>query len=122
MAIRLLDGRCEVAMCKQIFAVIVVAAALAAAACSDTDARLTTTGPAALRTNDGPFDRAPFVGINPSTLTSELINNFVACPAVQPFLVRTNLLIRANGDDDIFLSSVRMRFTDTSGIAAPDVT
>jgi hypothetical protein len=109
-------------MCKQIFAVIVVAAALAAAACSDSDARLTTTGPAALRTNDSPFDRAPFVGINPSTLTSELIDNFVACPAVQPFLVRANLLIRANGDDDIFISSVRMQFTDTSGIVAPEVT
>jgi hypothetical protein len=109
-------------MLKQTFAVVLVAAALAAAACSDSDARLTATGPAALRSSDGPFGRAPFVGINPSILTSELINNFVACPTVQPFLVTANLLIRADGDSAIFVNSVRMRFTDTSGITAPDVT
>lgn len=109
-------------MLKQILAVIVVAAALAVAACSDSDARLTATGPSGLQSNDNPFDGAPFVGINPSALTSELIDNFVACPAVQPFLVRANLLIRANGDDDIFISSVRIQFTDTSGIVAPEVT
>ena len=119
---RLLDAGCEVAMLKQIFAGIVVAAALAVAACSDSETRLTATGPSGLQSKDNPFDGAPFVGINPSALTSELIDNFVACPAVQPFLVRANLLIRANGDDDIFISSVRMQFTDTSGIVAPEVT
>jgi hypothetical protein len=41
---------------------------------------------------------------------------------VQPFLVRANLVFRVNGDDVLFISSVRMLFTDTSGIAAPQVT
>ena len=99
-----------------------VAAAAMAAACSDSDARLAPAGPAALRTDDTSFGRAPFVGINPASLTSELIDNFVACPAFQPFLVRANLLIRSNSDDVVFISNVRMQFTDTSGIAAPEVT
>lgn len=107
-------------MLKKLFAVFVAAAALAA--CSDSDARLTATGPAPLRSDDGFLKPAPFVGINPSSLASELINNSVACPAVQPFLVRFNLLIRADGDSAVFISSVQMRFTDTFGIAAPDVT
>lgn len=108
-------------MLNKKLAVIVAAAALAVSACSDNDARSTVTGPAALRSNDNPFDRAPFVGINPTSLTSELIDSSVACPAVQPFLIRANLLIRANSDD-VIISSVLMQFTDTSGIAAPDVT
>ena len=109
-------------MLNRKLAVIVTAAALAACACSDSDARRTATGPAALESNDNPFGRAPFVGVNPTSLTSELIDSFVACPAVPPFLVRANLLIRANSDDVVFISSVRMQFTDTSGIAAPEVT
>jgi hypothetical protein len=113
--------RSEVAMVNKRLSVIVAAAALAAA-CSDSDARLAPAGPAALRADDGFSERAPFVGINPTSLTSELINSSVACPAVQPFLVRTNLVIRPNPDDFVFISSVRMQFTDTAGNAAPAVT
>src|SRR5262245_60870076 len=109
---RLLDAEREVAMLKHTFAVLVAAAALAA--CSDSDARLTPAGPAALRVDDG-LGRAPFVGINPAALRSELINNSVGCPAVQPFLVRANLVFQITGDDVLFISSVRMQFTDTSG-------
>jgi hypothetical protein len=119
---RLLDARCEVAMLKQILAVIVVAAALAVAACSDSETRLTATGPSGLQSNDNPFKGAPFVGINPSALTSELINNSVACPAVQPFLVDATVVIRSDRNAAIFIDSIRMRFTDTTGTAAPDVT
>ena len=107
-------------MCKTI---VIVVAALAAAACSDTDARLTATGPtAALRADEGLFGRAPFVGINPSTLTSELLDNVAFCPRVQPFLVRANLLIRVDGDTALFVDTIRMQFFDTFGVAAPEVT
>jgi hypothetical protein len=109
-------------MLKKISAVFVVAVALAVAACGDGDARLTTTGPAALTMDDNPFGRAPFVGVSPNTLTPELINNSVACPAVQPFLVRANLQIRVDGDTAVSVDSIRMQFVDVTGIAAPPVT
>jgi hypothetical protein len=109
-------------MLKQIFAAVVVAAALSAAACSDGDARLTPSGPQALRENDNWLAPAPFVGITSSVLSAQLINNFVACPAIQPFLVTANIVVRADGDAAVFIDSVRMRFTDTSGFAAPEVT
>jgi hypothetical protein len=122
LAMRLLDARCEVAMLKQILAGIVVAAALAVAACSDSETRLTATGPSGLQSNDNPFSGAPFVGINPSALTSKLIDNSVACPAVQPFLIDATVVVRTDRNAPIFIDSIRMQFTDTRGTAAPDVT
>ena len=109
-------------MLKRTFAAVVVAAALSAAACSDGDARLTPSGPQALRENNNWVAPAPFVGITSSVLSAQLIDNFVACPAIQPFLVTANIVVRADGDAPVFIDRVRIRFTDTSGFAAPEVT
>lgn len=106
-------------MFKQTAAIALVAASLLTAACSDTDTRVTATGPAALDVGS-PFGTAPFAGLSPTQLSSELIGN-TRCPDAQPFRVLANLSIRAD-NDAVFLREVRMRFTDSSGIAAPQVT
>ena len=65
---------------------------------------------------------APFVGVTPSVPSAQLINNSVACPAIQPFLVDATVVVRTDRNAAIFIDSIRMRFTDTTGTAAPDVT
>ena len=107
-------------MWKRTSAVIILAAVLAAA-CSDGDAPLAPTGAAALQSNDW-MRPAPFVGVTPSVLSAQPINDFGACPAVQPFLVNATVLVRTDRNAPIFIDSIRMRFTDTTGTAAPDVT
>jgi hypothetical protein len=107
-------------MWKPTSAVIVLAAVLAAA-CSDGDAPLAPTGAAALQSNDW-MRPAPFVGVTPSVLSAQLIDNSVACPAVQPFLVDATVVVRTDRNAPIFIDSIRMQFTDTRGTAAPDVT
>ena len=106
-------------MFKQSAAIALAAASLLTAACSDTDTRVTATSPATLDVGS-PFGNAPFAGLSPTQLSSELIGN-ARCPDAHPFRVSANLSVRADADA-FFVREVRMRFTDSSGIAAPQVT
>lgn len=103
-------------MLKQTLTVVFLAAAMLTTACSDTDTRVTATGPSALLIAD-----SQFASISPSTLTAQLIGRS-ACPELQPLRVTANLVVQSDDEVTLFLNEVRMRFTDRTGLPGPQVT
>lgn len=103
-------------MFKQTAAFAILAASLLTAGCSGTDARVTATGPTSLQ-----LSGSAFASIRPSLLSAQLIGN-AGCPELQPLRVTANLTVLADGEVSFLVTEVRMRFVDTFGITAPQVT
>ena len=103
-------------MPKQIAAITFLAACLLATGCSDTDAPATATGPMALT-----LASSTFASISPAVLTAQLTGR-PNCPGLQPLRVTANLVVLADDDVTLFLNEVRLRFTDRTGVAGPQVT
>jgi hypothetical protein len=61
------------------------------------------------------------VGIQPSLVTVQSISQ-ASCPTVPPFLGSLNLIVQSDGDLGLFVTQVRMTFTDSLGVTAPTVT
>jgi hypothetical protein len=95
-----------------------VVGALLATSCSDTDARVTATGPTAL-VQSGGFE-SPFFSVAQSPIFAQPIRN-AFCPTLPPFTAVLRLSIRA-GSFRLFIRDISLRFVDTSGIRMPQVT
>ena len=100
---------------------LLIASALVSTGCSDNDDATTATAPTTLRSVGTFSPGLPSLGIHPSFLSPELIHNF-ACPAIQPYRLAPTLTVGAPGDVGVFVTGVRMRFIDSSGITPPQVT
>jgi hypothetical protein len=106
-------------MFKHTIAITILASSLLTTGCSDTDARLTATGPSALQLTSS---AAPFAGISPTSTIAQLIGDIAGCPTIQPMRVGVDLTVHGRRDVDLFLTEVRMQFFDTTGLQAPQVT
>ena len=103
-------------MFKQTAALAILGVSLLTAGCSDSDSRLTATGPVGLHLAGSASVatiQPPFVGAQPT--------GGGACPHVQPLRALLNLNVHAD-DFDLRLREIRMQFFDTAGMAAPQVT
>ena len=91
--------------------------AVLAAACGDSDAPSTVTGPQPLQL------AAPtaFATLQPSTLTSELSRGG-RCPDSQPFRATAALQVIGDHDTILEIDSIRLEFFDHHRNAAPAVT
>jgi hypothetical protein len=94
---------------------LLVAAVLLTASCSDTDAGLTATQPSVLRTSSVVVDAT-----SSTAVAQPVANPF--CPSVAPFEVPLGVTVRATGSSAVVITRIGMRFTDTSGRQAPEVT
>ena len=103
-------------MFKHTAALAILGASLLTSDCSSTDTSVTATGPTSLQ-----FSGSAFASIRPSLLSAQRIGN-TGCPDVQPLRVTANLTVLAEGEVSFLLTEVRMRFVDTFGITAPQVT
>jgi hypothetical protein len=96
-------------------AVVLVAAAFFASSCSDTDARSAMTQPS-------------FVGGSSVVVTAASSTAFAQpannpfCPSIAPFNVVFGIVVRANGSSNVIIDGVQLRFTDSSGLQAPQIT
>jgi hypothetical protein len=56
------------------------------------------------------------------TVVAQSIGHVGGCPAIAPFSVPIHLVVRVNGGVNIFITQIRMRFTDPFRIEMPQVT
>jgi hypothetical protein len=96
-------------------ALLLVAAVLLVASCSDTDA---PTGPTEI---SGPNTSRLVVDATSTTVVAEPIAN-PFCPTITPFNVRLGVILRATGSFPVVVTGIRARFTDSFGRSAPQVT
>jgi hypothetical protein len=85
------------------------------ASCSDTDARLVTTGPSGI-------DSAS-LAVEPTSATAfaEPVGGSI-CPSVAPFNVRFGLSVTTTDWSSVIITGITAQFTDASGARAPQVT
>lgn len=88
---------------------------LLAASCSNMDARVGVPAPTPVGA-----DAAPNFSASESVVSTQAIRD-PFCPSVGTFGVPIGLVIQA-GDVGLFVTEIRMRFTDTFGGRMPDVT
>ncbi len=89
-----------------------VVAAVMAMSCSNTDSRVTATGPTLVSS------QSPTLEIKPVVLQT---SRFVSCPTSPPFSAVINVLVRA-GDVRITVVEISAQFVDSSGSRLPQVT
>jgi hypothetical protein len=94
---------------------LLLCVALFVTSCSDTDARLMTTGPSSVGT--APLEVRPVS----ATAFAEPVSD-ARCPSVAPFNVAFGLSVKTIGWSSVIVTGVRAQFTDTSGVRAPQVT
>jgi hypothetical protein len=63
---------------------------------------------------------SPSLAVTPSTLVAQAVP-FGGCPTVSPFNVPFNLIVTTGGGV-VTVTDITVRFTDTRGMAAPQVT
>jgi hypothetical protein len=101
--------------------IIVTAAALVAAglnaSCSGTIAHDSPTEPTTVSAASSASFSAAF-----PTVVAQVVGHSGGCPTVAPFSVPINLVVRVNGGVNVFITQIRMRFTDPSRIEMPQVT
>jgi hypothetical protein len=90
-------------------------AAVLAAACSDTDARLATMTPTPLALSSAS------VSATPSVVAAQLVGN-PSCPGLPPFRAQFKLNVQAGDERAILITDVRATFQDTTNFQAPMVT
>ena len=95
---------------------ILLAAALLAASCGGTDARVSVTEPTLVSVGSS----ASFRAASPTT-AAQIVGN-PSCPAVPPLNVPVGLVVQVTGDVSIVITEIRLRFTDTFGAQTPQVT
>jgi hypothetical protein len=90
-------------------------AALTATSCGDTEARINAMGPS-------PFGGEALGSVSAfsSVAVAQPVRNPL-CPSVAPFSVPVGVVVQANSVD-IFVTEIRMQFTDTFGVPMPQVT
>lgn len=93
-----------------------VVAAVLAMSCSNTDARLAPTGPTLVSSESA--QSATLEMIAP---TVHRTISFGGCPATSPFTAFLGVSVRA-GDISIAVVEIGVRFVDTSGMQAPQIT
>lgn len=94
---------------------LVLAASLLTS-CSDTDARVTATGPTTLAAE------SPSFNLTSSNVIQQSVRApFSFCPAVAPFIVVLNLGVTA-GSISVSVVELGVRFVDTSGISTQQIT
>lgn len=98
--------------------VAIVAAAVSATACSDSD-RVTPTGPGRVDSQQRGTPSA--VAVQPTLLFRRSIRGAV-CPVRPPFFVPFDLLLRGAAETPLFLHQVRLQFVDSFGTAGPQLT
>lgn len=103
-------------MFKQTAAVAILGVSLLAGGCSDSDNRVTPTGPVGLRAGGSTSS----ITIQPSVVATQVIGRG-SCPDVQPLRALLNLNVLAD-DVELRLREIRLQFFDTIGMAAPQVT
>jgi hypothetical protein len=94
---------------------LLLAVVLCATSCSDTDARLSATGPSSVGSAS--------LEVEPTARTAfaqPVRDSF--CPSVAPFNVAFGLSVRTTGWSSVIVTGIRAQFTDTSGVRAPQVT
>jgi hypothetical protein len=96
-----------------------VVAAFLATSCSDTDARVTATGPTSLTSQSATFQSATLDVTVPGAVSQT--GRMVSCPASPPFTALVNLSVRA-GDVRVTVVEISLLFVDASGVRAPQVT
>jgi hypothetical protein len=84
--------------------------------CSNTDARLTATGPTAVAA-----DSPSFTLTSSNVIRQSVRAPFSFCPAVAPFTVLLNLGVTA-GSLSLSVIELGVRFVDTSGVSTTQVT
>jgi hypothetical protein len=105
-------------MFKQTAALAILSTALLATGCSDDDTRVgrSPAGPSAPQ-----LAGIPSFSIQPSPVSPQIIGTPL-CPELPPFLATINLRIQADGFSSLLLTEVGLRFVDSSGLAAPQIT
>lgn len=106
-------------MFKQMTALAILSTALLATGCTDsTDSRapMSPAGPTVPQLA-GP----PSFSIKPSPVSPQIIGTPL-CPELPPFLVPFNLTVLADASSSVFLTEVGLRFVDSSGVSAPQIT
>jgi len=102
--------------------IIATAAGLAAAgltaACSGTMTHDSPTSP----TTVTDASSASFSAASPTVVAQLVGHGGSGCPAVAPFNVPINLVVRVDGGVNVFVTQIRMQFTDPSRIEMPQVT
>jgi hypothetical protein len=95
--------------------VLALGVVLLTISCSDTDARLSTTGPSAVDSMS--------LEVKPTSTTAfaQPVSN-ARCPGVAPFNVAFGLSVRTTGWSSVIVTGIRAQFTDTSGVQSPQVT
>ena len=96
-------------------ALLLVAAVLFVASCSDGDAPITPTEPTQVGTS----------GLMVDAISNTVVAEPIAtplCPKITPFNVRVGVIVRAVGSFPVVITGIRARFTDSFGRAAPMVT
>ena len=96
-------------------AALLVVVASFASACSDTAALITTTGPTTISVRSADFSA------NTGAVFSQQMGK-TSCPALPPFVIPLNLVVRVNGGLNVFLVNVNMQFVDHTGIVMPQIT
>jgi hypothetical protein len=93
----------------------ILGAAVLAAACSDSDARLATMTPSPLALTSAS------VSATPSAVAAQLVGN-PSCPGLPPFRAQFHLNVQAGDERAMLITDVRARFQDTSSFQVPMVT
>jgi len=103
-------------MQKLVVIAALVVGGFLATSCSDTDARVTATGPTTLA-----FEPASaFFNVSPSTVFAQTVRPSF-CPAFPPFTAVLDLSISA-GSLSLSVTDITVRFVDTFGVSMPQVT
>jgi hypothetical protein len=104
-------------MYRHVHAVALVVIALCTWSCSDSDTALRSS-----LTQPTAIDPAPVsVVATASTVVAQPVDN-PFCPLVAPFNIVLSVVVKPNGTSTVFITNVRLQFTDTSGLRAPQVT
>lgn len=94
---------------------LLLAVVFLSASCSDTDARLSPTQPSDVST------AALVVEATSASAVAEPVRNPV-CPVVAPFNVPGGVIVSSHAPTDVTVRRIRVRFTDTMGRQAPQIT
>jgi hypothetical protein len=95
---------------------LLVLAAFLGASCGGTDAAPKLTQP-----TEASGASSVAVSTMSSMAVAERVNN-PFCPSVTPFKVPLVIVVQPDGGVGIVVTSIRLRFVDTSGMGAPQVT
>jgi hypothetical protein len=95
---------------------LVIVAAFLGASCGGTDAAQNLTQPTKLDSSSS----VAVSTMSPLAVAERVSNPF--CPSVAPFNVPLVIVVRPDGDATVVVTSIRVQFFDTSGLAAPQVT